>query len=223
VICEVSLKVLPRPVATATLRFELDAGAAIRRVNEWSGRPLPISASAWWDGLLVLRLAGEAAAVDAAQRELGGEPVPPELAAGFWAGLRDHRDEYFVAAQAAVEQGASLWRLSLPQVAPPLVLSGSAAAAGNGPHEGPAPGAPAEPMLIEWGGAQRWLCSRLPAAQVRAAAQAAGGHAVLFRARDKSAGVFAPLPEPLLRIQRELKAAFDPDRIFNPGRLYPQL
>lgn len=55
------------------------------------------------------------------------------------------------------------------------------------------------------------------------AAQAAGGHAVLFRAQDKGAGVFAPLPEPLLRIQRELKAAFDPDRIFNPGRLYPQL
>ena len=223
VICEVSLKVLPRPVAAATLRFELDAGAAIRRVNEWSGRPLPISASAWWDGLLVLRLAGAAAAVAAAQRELGGEPVPPELAAGFWAGLRDHRDEYFVAAQAAVEQGASLWRLSLPQVAQPLVLPGSAAAAGNDPHEGPAPGTPAEPMLIEWGGAQRWLCSRLPAAQVRAAAQAAGGHAVLFRAQDKSAGAFAPLPEPLLRIQRELKAALDPDRIFNPGRLYPQL
>ena len=26
---------------------------------------------------------------------------------------------------------------------------------------------------------------------------------------------------PLARIQRQLKAAFDPDGVFNPGRLYP--
>jgi glycolate oxidase FAD binding subunit len=45
-----------------------------------------------------------------------------------------------------------------------------------------------------------------------------GGHAVLFRGRDKSAGAFAPLKPPLLRIHRELKKAFDPDGVFNPGR-----
>ena len=42
-------------------------------------------------------------------------------------------------------------------------------------------------------------------------------------AQDKSAGTFAPLAAPLDRLHRELKAAFDPDRIFNPGRLYPDL
>ncbi|MBX3645416.1 MAG: glycolate oxidase subunit GlcE [Rubrivivax sp.] len=202
-ICEVSLKALPRPAAVATLRFEMDQARAIRQLNEWAGRPLPLHASAWWQGLLVLRLAGAAAAVEAAARTLGGEFVPPELAAGFWQGLRDQTDEYFVAARAAVDEGATLWRLSLPQVAPPLALAGD--------------------CLVEWGGAQRWLSSRLPAAEVRDAAAAAGGHATLFMGQDRSAGVFAPLQSPLDRIHRELKRAFDPDGVFNLGRMYPAM
>ena len=203
VICEVSLKVLPQPPATATLRFELDEASALTRLAGWSARPLPLAASAWWDGMLVLRLAGARAAVDAAARELGGEGIEPALAAGFWDGLRDHTDEYFAAASRAVDGGATLWRLSLPPTAPPLRLS--------------------DQQLIEWGGGQRWLCSALPAATVRDAAAALGGHATLFRGHDRRAGVFAPLKAPLDRIHRQLKKAFDPDGVFNPGRLYPSM
>ncbi len=202
-ICEVSLKVLPQPAATATLRFEMDQAGAIRQLNEWAGRPLPLHASAWWRGLLVLRLAGAAAAVRAAAQALGGEVVPQELAAAFWDGLRDQRDEYFVNARAALDGGATLWRLSLPPTAPPLPLEGD--------------------CLVEWGGGQRWLSATLPAATVRDAAAAAGGHATLFMGHERSAGVFAPLKSPLDRIHRELKRAFDPDGVFNPGRMYPGL
>lgn len=200
VICEVSLKVLPQPVATATLRFELDQAAALVKLNQWGGQPLPLSASAWWDGMLVLRLAGARAAVDAAVASLGGERIDEPLATSFWDGLRDQRDEFFVGAHKAVQGGATLWRLSVPQTAPPLALSGE--------------------QLIEWGGAQRWLCTSTPAAQLREAAAAAGGHATLFRGADKAAGVFTPLKPPLDRIQRQLKAAFDPDGVFNVGRMY---
>jgi glycolate oxidase FAD binding subunit len=203
VICEVSLKVLPQPVATATLRFELDQAAALVRLNQWGGQPLPLSASAWWDGMLVLRLAGARAAVDSACAALGGEAIEPGLADRFWAGLRDQGDEFFVGALKAVQGGATLWRLSVPQTAPVLALSGE--------------------QLVEWGGAQRWLCTSTPAAQLREAAAAVGGHATLYRGEDKTAGVFAPLSEALERIQRQLKAAFDPDGVFNPGRLYPWL
>lgn len=201
VICEVSLKVLPQPVASATLRFELDQAAALLKLNQWGGQPLPLSASAWWDGMLVLRLAGARAAVDAACASLGGEVIDAALAASFWAGLRDQRDEFFVGAIKAVQGGATLWRLSLPATTPPLALSGE--------------------QLVEWGGAQRWLCTSTPAAQLREAAAAVGGHATLFRGHDKSAGVFAPLSPAQEAIQRRLKAAFDPEGIFNPGRLYP--
>ncbi len=203
VICEVSLKVLPRPVATATLRFEFDQAAALVRLNQWGGQPLPLSASAWWDGMLVLRLSGARAAVDAACATLGGEAIEPGLAGSFWDGLRDQQDEFFVGAARAVQGGATLWRLSVPQTAPVLALSGE--------------------QLIEWGGAQRWLCTSAPAAQVREAATAVGGHATLFRGGDKSPGVLTPLATPLERIQRRLKASFDPEGVFNPGRLYAWL
>lgn len=202
-VCEVSLKVMPVAPATATLRFELDQPAALARLADWGGQPLPISASAWWDGMLVLRLSGAAAAVQAALQQLGGERVDDALAAAFWQGLRDQRDEFFVGAAKAVEGGATLWRLSVPQTAPALSLSGE--------------------QLIEWGGAQRWLCTSAPAASLREAAAAVGGHATIFRGADKAAGVFAPLAPPLAAIHKRLKTAFDPDGLFNPGRLYPEL
>ena len=199
VICQVSLKVLPVAQGTLSLRLEMGESQAIQRMNEWGGQPLPLNASAWWDGMLVLRLSGAAAAVKAAQDRIGGELVDAPAAQAFWQGLRDHSDEFFVGAARAVQGGAGLWRLSVPATAAPLKLSGE--------------------QLLEWGGAQRWICTSAPAATLRDAAADVGGHAVLFRARDKSAGTFAPLKPPLDRIHRELKLAFDPSGIFNPGRL----
>jgi glycolate oxidase FAD binding subunit len=49
-----------------TCRLEADQASAIRRLNEWGGQPLPLNASAWWDGMLVLRLSGAGAAVKSA-------------------------------------------------------------------------------------------------------------------------------------------------------------
>ena len=209
IVLEVSLKVLPVQPATATLRFELDEAAALERLNAWGGQPLPISASAWWSGMLLLRLRGARAAVNAAVDTLltkhRGEGVDDGMATPFWDGLRDHEDEFFVKARTAVESntGAALWRLSVPQTAAPVSLPGE--------------------QLIEWGGAQRWWCTAASAATVREAAQRAGGHATLFRGGDKAAGVFTPLSAPLTRIQRELKREFDPAGVFNRGRLYPDL
>lgn len=204
VILEVSLKVLPRPVAQATLRFEMDQAQALQKLNQWGGQALPLHASAWWEGALVLRLAGAQAAVDAALHKLGGEAIAPGLAEPFWTGLRDHSDEFFQGAERAVQGGASLWRLSLPQTAPALAqVHGE--------------------QLIEWGGAQRWLTTAMPAAALREAAAQLGGHATLFLGQDKRCGAFAPLSPPLLRIHRELKKSFDPQGVFNPGRLYADL
>lgn len=202
-ICEVSLKVLPLAQASATVRLETGVADAIERLNQLGGLPLPLNASAWWDGMLVLRLSGAEAAVHTAQARIGGEPVDVGMAAAFWNGLRDHADEFFAGAATAVDQGANLWRLSVPAATPPLALSGE--------------------QLIEWGGAQRWLCTSAPAAVLREAAAAVGGHAVLFRGLDKRAGAFAPLAPATARIHAELKRAFDPDGICNPGRLVPTL
>lgn len=203
VILEASLKVTPIAAATLTLRLEMDQANALDKLNTWAGQPLPLNASAWWDGNLIVRLRGALAAVQSARTRLGGDIVQPEFASPFWEGIRNHDDEFFVKARAAIGTGAALWRLSVPQTAPPLALSGE--------------------LMLEWGGAQRWLCSAAPAALIRDAAAKVGGHATLFAAHDKSAGAFAPLRSPLDRIHRELKKSFDPSGLFNPGRLYPGL
>ena len=194
IILEVSLKVLPLPVAEETLRLELPEDRAIEQLNRWAGKPLPIGASAWNDGTLGIRLSGAAAAVREAAKEIGGARVEDARARQFWTGVREHADRFF-------RNDAPLWRISVPPTTPPLRLQGE--------------------QLIEWGGALRWLHSHADARTVREAAKRAGGHATLFRGGDKSAGVFQPLAPALMRIHRELKREFDPQGILNRGRLYP--
>jgi glycolate oxidase FAD binding subunit len=196
VIVEVSLKVLPRPSANRTLRFEMSAEDAVDKINEWSGRPLPLSASTWHDGVLSLRLAGAAAAVTAAGNQLGGESVEPAQADDFWHSIREQTHPFFAGE-------LPLWRVSVPSTTPALSLQCA--------------------QLIEWSGSLRWLRTEQDARQVRDCAQQAGGHATLFRGGDRSAGAFTALTPALSLIHRRLKAQFDPAGIFNPGRLYPDL
>jgi glycolate oxidase FAD binding subunit len=69
---EASVKVLPKPAATTTLRCQIAQDKALKILNEWAGQPLPLSASCWIGkqgdahGELTIRLAGASAAVKAA-------------------------------------------------------------------------------------------------------------------------------------------------------------
>jgi len=191
VLTEISFKVLPVPAAEATLAFALSQADAIDAANRWAGQPLPLSACAWSDGTLRVRLSGAPPAVDAAKAKLGGD----EDAAGarFWSDLREQRLDFFAGE-------APLWRLSVPQTAAPLM--------------------PDHPQVVDWGGGVRWVRGPLDPFTVRSTVERVGGHATLFRGGDKSVGVFHPLPPALLKIHRRLKAAFDPAGILNPGRMY---
>lgn len=200
IILEASLKALPVPAAELTLDLELPEDRAIEQLNRWSGKPLPISASAWADGLLGVRLSGAPAAVEGACAKIGGERVEAARARQFWTGVREQTDPFFTA---PIESGAPLWRISVPSATSPLAIPGD--------------------QLIEWGGALRWVASQADARTVRDAAARAGGHATLFRGRDKSGGAFQPLPPALMDIHRKLKREFDPQGIFNPGRMYADL
>jgi len=203
VIAQLSLKVLPVAPAEATLRFGCSQADALRLLNGWGGRPLPLNASRWSgeaDGMLHLRLRGAVAAVESACVQLGGSRVDPAIAAADWAACREQRLPWF---DAATQDGHALWRVSVPQTAPVLAVDA---------------GAP----LIEWHGGQRWYAAAPQAASaLRAAARAAGGHATLFRAPptpELPARFDAPAPA-VAAIHRALKREFDPAGIFNRGRL----
>jgi glycolate oxidase FAD binding subunit len=201
VILDVSLKVLPVAPAQATLRFAMTQDEAITRCNTWAAQPLPLNASAWLPdrsagtgkGVLTLRLRGAQAAVQAASAKLGGERLPETEASTFWTGLREQTLPWFASTWPGDSQ-AALWRLSLPPTAPALDLSGT--------------------QLVEWFGGLRWLISAAPASIIFEAARQAGGHATRFRGGDPAVPVFAPAQATLLRIQRNLKTAFDPHGVF---------
>lgn len=194
VILEATLKVLPVPALERTLVLESSERNAIETMNRWAGLPLPVSATACFDGRLHVRLSGAAPGVEAALAQLGGEAMEASAARALWEGLREHTHPYFA-------PGEPLWRVAVPSTTPPLELPGR--------------------VLIEWGGALRWVRGTAPASAVRETAARCGGHATLFRHGDKGVGVFQPLPPALLALHRRLKHALDPAGIFNRGRLYP--
>lgn len=111
----------------------------------------------------------------------------------FWSDLREQRLAFF-------DDPAPLWRLSLPTATAEVDLPG--------------------PQLIDWGGAQRWLKSSAPAELIRQQLATVGGHATGYFPGDDST---APLPAALMRYHRALKQQLDPQGVFNPGRLYPDL
>ncbi|HUL96156.1 MAG TPA: glycolate oxidase subunit GlcE [Usitatibacter sp.] len=189
VITEISFKVLPLPAAEATLEFEMDEARAIEQCNLWAGQPLPLSATAWQDGRLRVRLSGAPPAVAAAKAKMGGAGVD---AGDYWRDLREQRLAFFAGSPL-------LWRLSVPQAAPPIATGA---------------------QLIEWGGGVRWVAGEINALDVRSSLQRTGGHATLFRGGDGSIGVFQPLQPALAKIHRRLKEAFDPAGILNRGRMY---
>ena len=194
VLLEVSLKVLPRPTTMRTLVFEVSAAEAVERCNAWAARPLPVTGACHDGERLRVRLAGTAGGVAAAAAALGGEPVDGNA---FWIALREQTLPFFTSA------GEPLWRISVP---PGAAMAELHAIGGD--------------MLVDWGGALRWLRTGAPAAEVRAAAERAGGHAMLFRGGDRTGEVFHPLAPALRKLHERLKAAFDPAGIFNPGRMY---
>jgi glycolate oxidase FAD binding subunit len=201
VIGEVTLKVLPRPVAEQTLSFDMTAAEVLGKLNQWGGQPLPISASFWHDGQLLLRLSGARAAVEAAVKKLGGSASAP-LNAGVdgeqtWNSIREQTHPAFA--------GPELWRLAVPTTAPLAGLDGLRA--------------------IEWGGGLRWYGVEPGTIgdAVRGIAAGLGGHAVLYRAPESVRcleGAFTEQSPALLALHRRLKKAFDPKGILNPGRLY---
>ncbi|OGB35345.1 MAG: glycolate oxidase subunit GlcE [Burkholderiales bacterium RIFCSPLOWO2_12_FULL_61_40] len=217
-ITEVSLKVLPVAPAEATLVFALDQAAALEQLQRWGGQPLPLNASCWVHDdsdpavaardLLFVRLRGAMAAVEAACRsmlkELPGSRMDSAQASADWTLCRNQQLPFFSAAHG---EERALWRLSVAPTAPVLDL----------------PWAP----LVEWHGALRWLWAPTDAAeQLQAAARAAGGFATNFvAAHAHSIRVVARFDSQNgaeMATMRRLKASFDPQGIFNPGRLFAE-
>jgi glycolate oxidase FAD binding subunit len=191
-IAQVSLKVLPRPREEITLCFDCGAAEALAMFQRWRAQPLPISATCWHAGVASLRLSGSSSALRTACAALGGTPMSEADALAWWSSLRHQSHEFFRA------EDKPLWRLSLPATASIDVSACD---------------------FVEWSGALRWLRSDAPAGEIRALAERLGGTASLWRGRRNGTSMFHPLAPFNLELHRRLKRQFDPNGIFNPGRM----
>jgi len=129
--------------------------------------------------------------VNAAYKHIGGDIVKNDIS--FWASLREQTHTFF-------QNPHPLWRLSLAAASRPLEFNGK--------------------QFIDWGGAQRWLISKDDPTRLRKKLDELGGHATLFR-HGGDIPVFQPLVGKMKELHINLKLAFDPHCLFNPGRLYP--
>jgi len=216
---EASVKVLPRPAATTSLRCNITQARALQLLNEWAGQPLPLSASCWigsskgGDGELTIRLAGAAAAVKAAIPLMGATvnaiELDPTVATAFWNNLREQQLPAFTNLQA----DETLYRLALPAACGPLALEN---VSGD--------------IVLEWHGQQRWFAAPsddATFASIKALANSNGGHATRFKqgsSVDPSKQRFTLLSEQahstaLEAVQARLRAAFDPAGVFATSRL----
>ena len=216
---EASVKVLPKPAATATLRCQISQAKALRILNEWAGQPLPLSASCWigngedTDGELTIRLAGAAAAVKAAiplmSSLVQAKEIDPDTADIFWDDLREQK----LSSLTNLGADQTLYRLALPAACGSLTVPNSS-----------------DDLVLEWHGQQRWIKAAGDEATFTAIKQLTntqGGHATRFKQGaniDPSFERFTLLSEQehsksLEAVQARLRAAFDPAGVFATKRL----
>lgn len=198
---EVTLKVLPAPRTRLTLVLRgLDAAGAVSAMARALGSAAEVTAAAHlpdWRGEAVtaLRLDGFAESV-AARAAMLPEFEAIEDGDALWLAVRD----------ASPLPGAlPFWRLIVaPGKAPGVVAA-----------------LPDAEWLFDWAGGLIWLASAADPAAIRAAAEAAGGHATLVRSGEamrRTVPALHPQPSALAAIEARVRRAFDPDGVFETGR-----
>ncbi len=228
VMTEITLKVLPAPERRATLVLKgLAPVEAVAALAAALGSPYAVSAAAYlpateaaripalaWLGESVTLARLEDFAPSVAYRS---DRLRADLASFGSAEMLD--DAASLAAWAdigdvvpLIGQGDALWRVSVRPSLGPAVLAAAQAAF------------PAQAFL-DWGGGLVWIAGPATVAAhdaVAAAATAAGGVWTLMRAPEAlraAVAVVPPEPAALARIGRQVKAAFDPRGLLNPGRI----
>ncbi|SEM97839.1 glycolate oxidase FAD binding subunit [Loktanella fryxellensis] len=194
VLTEVSLKVLPRPEAVATLVLdEPDAARAATAMAAALGSPFDVTGAAWVAGRVLIRLEGFAASVDDRAARLGAA-LGADRAEVDWDAVRD--------AHVFADRPGDVWRVSVRPSA--LAATVGALQAGG-----------AVEVAADWGGGLIWV---LCAADRDLRRDLAQGHATRVRgAALPDVPRFQPEAAQIAAISAGLRQRFDPRGILNQG------
>ena len=194
ILTEVTLKVMPRPEATITVRRPIGAADSLKAMNEICRTPLPVAGACWYEGEMRVRLAGLASVIGPAAERIEGGRVDEDD--DFWWRLREMDLPFFAAAR-------DLWCISLRS---------------NSEHF-----ERDEDWLIDWRGARRWLAASRDRDALHARVGDAGAELWQLRGAASGADVFPERGAAYRNMLLRLKQALDPGGVFNPGRLYSWL
>ena len=237
VMTEVTLKVMPRPEAEATILLRgLDAVTANRAMTASLGSPYDVSAAAHvpastarsevagldkvgspQQAVTLVRLEGIAASVrhraaslvDALKAFGPAEIVEEPISPTLWSAIRDVQP---FAANGPL--GAwPVWRIVCPPASGGELGERLARETGG-------------EVIYDWGGGLIWAAvspkADGQAASIRRHVVAAGGHATLIRGSvdlRRQVEVFQPQSAGLVALSERVRNSFDPKRILNRGRL----
>ena len=198
VLLEISIKVLPLANTEVTQVIAMSQQDALQKMHELNQTPLPLSALAYENEKLYVRLSGAESAVHSAQEKVKGEKLVH--ADKFWQQLNEQTHPFFT-------EDKPLWRLSVPYTANININ---------------------EDSFIDWAGALYWLHSDKSAEEIQLIASQQGGSATLFKthnleATNNNIERLPPLQAKIKQFQINLKMRFDPYGILNYGRLYSYL
>ncbi len=194
VILEVTFKVLPIPEFELTGYKNSSKQQALEIMHKLSCKSVPVSAACYFNELLYVRFSGNEKVVKDSLKKYSFEQQ--QNSNQLWDELRDYKLPIF-------NSEKPMWRLSVPSTSTIDLKN--------------------DDYVIDWGGAQYWLASERPAAEIFSLAEEQGGSAMLFRGGDRNGYIFQPLPKEIFKIQQNLKQAFDPHRVLNRDKMYSQL
>ena len=221
VLTEISLKVGPAPQRAATIAIgNCGAELGLRLLRDAFSFPVDPTGLAYFPKVFAARANfGEGAALMRIEGTLAAVAEKLELMKTRFAGhdLVTLDDDMTRAVFREIDTGAvfanrdsDLWRICVP------ASHASEAVTSSGASE----------WYADWGGGLLWLglpASEQTAARLRALTARFAGHATLMRASEearKRLAVFEPEPPARAELTRSVKAAFDPKRVLNPGRMF---
>ena len=213
-ITEAFLRTYPQPASETTVELGVSRRELSEIIKYCYVEQLPISGSFWTNvemeelskkEKLYIRLSGKKALISQALKKISKKfqhhSIIGARDTSFWNSVRDQNLKFFTD---NISGNTILWRISVPLATDVNLVLG-------------------EDMIFEWMGALRWVKSKESPLLVREKVAQAGGHATIYHASQsikEKYGSFSQLGDASKRVHLNLKKVFDPENIFNKGRLY---
>jgi len=184
-ILEVSIKVIPKPKAQATVVLKANSQNLLSQMHKLRQTQPNINGLAAVDSKIYCRVGCGETSVSYTTRKIGGEIL--EEGEEFWNDLNNQTHPFF-------QSREPLWRLSLAPATKSLLTDSSS--------------------VFDWGGALRWVKADIAIADVQHLAKESHGSAMPFF-RGKDVPALYSLPGPLFHLHNRVKHSLDPKGIFD--------